>query len=141
MSNDIYEQLGNLYNQLYIATSEVENVTKKSNEKIKELMDICTRYAEEAYRFIGYLKENYNINSKDLDTYKYIIDSCIANEEYKKELEHKYITKDLKDYYKTKVEEMSEASEKDNDAFISIALRSNRYKEDDTETIQIIEKE
>lgn len=142
---DIYEQIDNLYAQVSSAETETQNKAreiKRKDEKIKELKNICFKYAEEAYNLIGYLKSlgEDKVSSTvmmAIDAYKTAIDSCIADASYKDYLHKRYITKDLNfiELCKQRAEKEARAYE---EAYVKANLVGN-FKEDDTDTINIID--
>ena len=111
---------------------------RELENKVKELQTICLYYSECVYSFLGKFSEK---TLKKLATFEQLafkhlkekIDAHISSDNYKSYLKHKYIDKDLTD------DMLFDLVAVEADAKFSSTILAEDFKEDDTETLDIIE--
>lgn len=111
---------------------------RELENKIKELQTICVLYSECVYSFLGKFSEK---TLTKLATFEQLafkqlkekIDAHISSNNYKSYLKHKYIDKDLTD------DILFDLVAIEADAKFSSTILEENFKEDDTETFNIIE--
>jgi len=119
-----------------------EQTIKKLESKVQELQEICFEYSQGVYELLGEFSDESALNPFErlsLKRLKAIIDKNLANNNYKKYLEHRYIDKDLEALQKEvgRVNrEVEELVEERNNTFIKNVL-TDTYPEDDTDTLVI----
>lgn len=117
----------------------VQKNIRELETKIKELQTICLLYSECVYSFLGKFSEK---TLKKLATFEQLafehlkekIDAHISSDNYKSYLKHKYIDKDLTD------DMLFDLVAVEADAKFSSAILAEDFKEDDTETITILNR-
>lgn len=106
--------------------------------KIKELQTICLLYSECVYSFLGKFSEKTltklaTFEQLAFEQLKEKIDAHISSDNYKSYLKHKYIDKDLTD------DMLFDFMSIEVDAKFRSTILKENFKEDDTETLKIIE--
>ena len=106
--------------------------------KIKELKTICLLYSECVYSFLGTFSEKTltKLATFEQTAFKHLkekIDAHISSDNYKSYLKHKYIDKDLTD------DMLFDLVSIEADAKFSSTILEENFKEDDTETLIILD--